>query len=234
LICNLKSYHVFSDMLSYKKMLENLDMDHLILCPSFPFLPIMHSSKYLLGAQDVSYDGDGNHTSMVTAAALKSISVDAVLIGHSEVNDPFERKIAKIKQVLMSQMQVYIILSDSKSDYDYQYTSLKLLAQIRGILSQVIKRDYHLITFVYEPSWLVGGGETLNIDDVENIFYFMKKELERDYQYSFPFFYGGGLTAKNVMPYYESEHIDGLLLGSFCFDPQNVAKFVESIHIRHK
>ena len=57
----------------------------------------------------------------------------------------------------------------------------------------------------------------------------MKSELERDYHYHFPFFYGGGLTEKNILEYYQNEHIDGLLLGNFSFNPENIANFVKNV-----
>ena len=123
---------------------------------------------------------------MVRASALKSIDVKSTLIGHSETKDTFEIKIAKLKQALNQNMHVYVILSDTKKDYDYQYTSGKLLNQIRGMLSQVLKSQYENITFIYEPTWTINTKEPANLKDIENILYFMKSELERDYQYHFP------------------------------------------------
>lgn len=229
LICNLKMNHDFKDMLRYKNILESICEKNLILCPSFCFLPIMHSKNYTLASQDVSAFSDSNHTGEVSAKALKSINVKATLIGHSDISTPFELKVSKLKQALNENMHVYIIISDTKEDYDYQYTSLKLLSQIRGYLSQVIKSKYSKITFVYEPTWLVGKDETLLLKDVENIFYFMKTELQRDYGIVFPFFYGGGLSDKSIDSFYQSEYIDGILLGKYSFDANNIIDFIKKV-----
>ena len=97
------------------------------------------------------------------------------------------------------------------------------------MLSQVLKSQYENITFIYEPTWTINTKEAADLKDIENILYFMKSELERDYHYHFPFFYGGGLTEKNILEYYQNEHIDGLLLGNFSFNPENIANFVKNV-----
>ena len=221
------------EMLEYKEKLDSLQEKNIVVCPSFPFLALMHSKQFQVCAQDISCFSDEFHTGMVRASALKSIDVKSTLIGHSETKDTFEIKIAKLKQALNQNMHVYVILSDTKKDYDYQYTSGKLLNQIRGMLSQVLKSQYENITFIYEPTWTSNTKEPANLKDIENILYFMKSELERDYQYHFPFFYGGGLSEKNILEYYQNEHIDGLLLGNFSFYPENIVNFVQSLKNRH-
>lgn len=228
LICNLKMNHDFKDMIQYKKIIEDYGNKDLVLCPSFCFLPILYSKKYTLASQNVSAFRSGNHTGEISAKALKSVGVSSTLIGHVECHDSFDVKVAKLKQALSSGMKVYFILSDTKEDYDYQYTSMKLLGMIRALLLQISPKDYERITFVYEPSWLIAGNYSLPIKDVENIFYFMKKELEREYQYNFSFFYGGGINFGNIQLFYDNPNIDGLLLGSFANNPQNIVKFLQS------
>ncbi|HIR74160.1 TPA: triose-phosphate isomerase [Candidatus Ventrenecus avicola] len=229
LICNLKMHGNLKEMMDYKKQMEMLEEKNIIVCPSFPFLVVMHSKYFQVCAQDISCFKDDFHTGSVGASALKSIDVKNALIGHSETNATFEIKIAKLKQALNQNMHVYVILSDTKKDYDYQYTSTRLLSQIRGMLSQVLKSQYENITFIYEPTWTINTKASADLKDIENIFYFMKTELERDYHYNFPFFYGGGLTEKNILEYYQNEHIDGLLLGNFSFNPENIANFVKNV-----
>ena len=218
----------FKEMIDYKKKMDTLQEENIIVCPSFPFLVLMHSEYFQVCAQDISSFSDNFHTGSVSAQALKSIDVHNTLIGHSEMNDTFEIKVAKLKQALNQNMHIYMILSDTKKDYDYQYTSTKLLNQIRGMLSQVLKSQYENITFIYEPTWTINTKEAADLKDIENIFYFMKSELEREYHYQFSFFYGGGLTEKNILDYYQNEYIDGLLLGNFSFNPENIVNFVQN------
>lgn len=219
--------HDFKEMIIYKNLMEEYGNQDLILCPSFCFLPMMYSKKYTLASQNISAFKSGNHTGDVSARALRSIGVYSTLIGHVECHDSFDVKVAKLKQALSNNMNVYFVLSDTKEDYDYQYTSMKLLGFIRALLLQVSPKDYEKIIFIYEPSWLIGGNLSLPIKDVENILYFIKKELENEYQHVFSFFYGGGINFGNIQLFYDNPHIDGLLLGGFSNNPQNVLKFLQ-------
>ena len=67
-------------------MLEQSDLSNLklVICPAYPFLPILHSRKFYLGAQDVSEYKNGSYTGEVSAEMLKSLDVQYVIIGHHE------------------------------------------------------------------------------------------------------------------------------------------------------
>lgn len=228
LICNLKMEHSLQDILKYKKELENCVGSYsLIVCPPFCYLPIMHSKYYKIGAQDVSCYGNGSYTGKVSAQALKSLDVYGVLIGHSEIEDSFESKLKKLRRVVSEGMQAYVLISDTKEEHDYQYSYVKLMNKIRAYLSRVLPKDYKKITFVYEPSWLIGGNETLLVDEIVNLFYQLKKELQFEYKYDFPLFYGGGISSTNIQELYDNDVIDGLLLGNFCKRAKNLVKFLQ-------
>lgn len=228
LICNLKMEHSLQDILKYKKELENCVGSYsLIVCPPFCYLPIMHSKYYKIGAQDVSCYGNGSYTGKVSAQALKSLDIYGVLIGHSEIEDSFESKLKKLRRVVSEGMQAYVLISDTKEEHDYQYSYVKLMNKIRAYLSRVLPKDYKKITFVYEPSWLIGGNETLLVDEIVNLFYQLKKELQFEYKYDFPLFYGGGISSTNIQELYDNDVIDGLLLGNFCKRAKNLVKFLQ-------
>lgn len=229
LIFNLKMNHTLKEMIQYKKKLEDNPYSKLIVCPSFCFIPLMHSRKFKLGAQDVSAYMSGNNTGGVSAKSLNSLDVTYALIGHSETKTSYENKANKLKEALKNNIKPFMIISDTESDFNYQYTSTKLLGQIRGYLSQVRKCDYENITFIYEPTWLVGESHPLPLEDVENIIIFMKQDLEKEYHIDFPIYYGGGLHKGNILPFYRSKAIDGLLLGSSIFDIDNAIELLNKV-----
>ena len=228
LICNLKMEHSLQDILQYKKELEHcVNSFSLVVCPPFCYLPIMHSKYYKIGAQDVSCYRNGSFTGKVSAEALKSLDVYGVLIGHSELANTMEEKLKKLRRAVTDGLHAYVVISDTKEDYDYQYTYVKLMSKIRAFLSRVLPKDYAHITFIYEPFWLVGGAESLDVSFLENLFYQIKTELSSEYRYDFPLFYGGGITSANIEALYASDKIDGLLLGNFCKHVKNVVNFLE-------
>ena len=227
LLCNLKSSHDLREMLEYKKIMEALDYP-ITLCPSAVFIPVMHSKKYDLCSQDIA-SSDEFKTGEISGKSLKSLGVGACLIGHVDLKNRFEDKILKLQHALKYQMKVYFLLSDTKQDSDYQYTSEKIMGQIRAVLSKVSRKDYKRIVFVYEPSWLADQGVSLDIDMTEKIFQVLKETMEQELQFVFPLYYGGGLNKKNLKPFIESSVIDGLLIGKFSKNPKEFVDYLASI-----
>jgi len=228
LICNLKMNHSLKEMLEYKSILEQSSISSFFLCPSFCYLPVMHSKKYQLCAQNVSIQDVENLTGAVSISALKSLDVHAVLIGHNDLNESFQEILEKVKFVTSHNSHAFVILSDTKEEFDYQYTSVVIYEKIKKILEEVSKDRYFLLTFIYEPSWLIGGGEAMNIEVIQNIFYKVKMELYQEFSIHFPLFYGGGLTMENISSFLSSSNIDGLLLGSLSNNAKNVVKLLQS------
>ena len=229
LICNLKMEHNLQDILKYKQELEeNKEKMNIVICPPFCYLPIMHSRYYQIGAQDVSPYGNGSYTGKISAHALKSLDVKGVLIGHSEIEDTFENKLKKLRRVVTEGMTAYVLISDTKEDHDYQYTYTKLLSKIRAYLSRVLPKDYPKVIFVYEATWLIGRKDALNVTEIENLFYQIKQELKYEYNFSFPLYYGGGITSANIKELYKNKEIDGLLVGNYSKRAKNVVNFVQN------
>ena len=229
LICNLKMNHTYDDMIKYKAILGNINYPDLVICPSFPYLQMMKASNYVLCAQNVSSHLVGSFTGEVSAASLKSIGVSAALIGHVETKTSYDEVSDKLHQVLRQDMIAYVILTDTLDDYNYQYTSSVLLGQIRGLLAHVSSKDYDKIHFIYEPKYMIGKDEALDIGDLESIFSYLKQELVSDYGYSFPLYYGGGLSLSNIMPYYLNDNIDGLFLGKYINHPDGLKSICNKI-----
>ena len=68
------------EILKYKEELNKIEYDNLIICPSYIYLTLMHSSNYKVCAQDISKYSDASHTGEVSAKSLKSIDVNITLI----------------------------------------------------------------------------------------------------------------------------------------------------------
>ena len=225
LICNLKANFNLEDCLNYKKNLDTLiDSSNLIVCPSFCFLPIMYSKKYFIGAQDVSEYGNGSYTGKVTVRMLKSLGVSCVLLNHAELKNKKNKVLAKLKKCVKCKMPVYIFISETMEEHNYQYTNKVLKEQISYYLKNISKDDYKYISFIYEPSWLIGD-KALDSKEINNIVYILKKELEDTYKHSFSIFYGGGVTLDLVKDLKES-YVDGFAIGNNSLDVNNIVNIV--------
>lgn len=218
-------------------MLEtNLCQMNFVICPAFCYLPVMHSKKYLLGAQDVSAYESGAYTGQVSAKMLRSIDVRYVLLNHSELKDSSSVVKQKLNQCLLNHLHVCIFISETEEEHYYQYTTEKLFEQIAFYLENVDKNDYPYISFVYEPSWLIGKERSLTSATIKNLFYILKKELQYRYSYDFPLLYGGGLNEKAVNSLKFEKMIDGFVLGNYSLDVKNVLNLANQLNsdtIRH-
>ncbi len=224
LICNLKSNLTFEEILNYKKNLENLEVPNLIVCPPFCYLPIMHSKKFLIGAQDVSEFGNGPYTGKVSARMLKSFDTFCVLLNHIELKNKRNKVLAKLKKCLKAKLNVYLFLSETKDEHNYQYTNKVLQEQIHYYLKDLKKEDYKLISFIYEPSWLIGL-ESLESNEINTIITNLKEELENTYQHSFNVLYGGGVD-ENLIQKLKNSNVDGFAIGNNCLDINKVIKII--------
>ena len=181
----------------------------------------MYSKKYFIGAQDVSEYGNGSYTGKVTVRMLKSLGVSCVLLNHAELKNKKNKVLAKLKKCVKCKMPVYIFISETIEEHNYQYTN-KVLHKT-GKSSGYVD-DYKYISFIYEPSWLIGD-KALDSKEINNIVYILKKELEDTYKHSFSIFYGGGVTLDLVKDLKES-YVDGFAIGNNSLDVNNIVNIV--------
>ncbi len=220
----------FEQIWEYKKIItKNKAYQNLILCPAYCYLPIMHSSKYQIGAQDVSENEEGSFTGQVSASMLKSIDTSCVLINHYELHDSKNIVVQKIKNCLKEKLAVFIFISESKEEHDYQYSVPKMLELISFFLSQIKRSNYSYISFVYEPNWLIGQNSSLPKEEIKKIINHLKAECLKKYNYQFPILYGGGLTKESFLSLYPIPEIDGFVFGNLSLNAQNLVNLLEKV-----
>ncbi len=227
IICNLKMHHNLKEILDYKKNIINQDKYKLLLAAPSIYLTLLHDKKYDLLSEYVSGKNYKDNTGAISAESLKSIDVKGSIIAHKEDPSPFVEKISKAKELLSNKMKSYIIISETKNEYDYQYTIDKLLGQIRAILSPIPPKYYKNITFIYMPSWLNNKDDAIDIDYLKLVINKLKIETENDYGKPFKFIYGGNLDKTNASKYLDEDILDGILLEESIFDVNNLNEILK-------
>lgn len=195
-----------TEVLELKKKAFMLKNSNIGIIPSSIYLTLLNSKNYTLIAEDVSYyESTGN----IMPESLTSIGVYNTIIGHRDLHDTYQKKVNKLVKALESNMHVYLIISDTKEDFDYQYTTSKLASEIRGILSKINSSKYSNITFIYYPNW---ANEPLKVEAIENILYQLKLEIKNEFKHEFAFYYGSVFNKNNLYQYYDNKNIDGLFV----------------------
>lgn len=230
LIFNLKMNHSLQEMIAYKKELEKDSLANLSIAPATCYLPLMHSPHYDLISQYVSPREKNKVTGSTSAEALKSLDVKGVLINHFESRTRPDEVESQIKECLENNLKVYLIITGTLEEYYYQYTSEVLMMHLQVFLKDVSPKYYSKIVVVYEPSFLIGEEKALPINELNNIFKELRLKMNDYFHYTFPLYYGGGLSRSNMKSYLEDENIDGLLIGSFANKISNLCQLKE---IRH-
>ena len=230
LIFNLKMNHSLQEMIAYKKELEKDSLANLSIAPATCYLPLMHSPHYDLISQYVSPREKNKVTGSTSAEALKSLDVKGVLINHFESRTRPDEVESQIKECLENNLKVYLIITGTLEEYYYQYTSEVLMMHLQVFLKDVSPKYYSKIVVIYEPSFLIGEEKALPINELNNIFKELRLKMNDYFHYTFPLYYGGGLSKSNIKSYLEDENIDGLLIGSFANKISNLCQLKE---IRH-
>lgn len=222
--------HSLQEMIAYKKELEKESLANLSIAPATCYLPLMHSPHYDLISQYVSPREKNKVTGSTSAEALKSLDVKGVLINHFESRTRPDEVESQIKECLENNLKVYLIITGTLEEYYYQYTSEVLMMHLQVFLKDVSPKYYSKIVVIYEPSFLIGEEKALPINELNNIFKELRLKMNGYFHYTFPLYYGGGLSRSNMKSYLEDENIDGLLIGSFANKISNLCQLKE---IRH-
>ncbi len=194
----------------FKKLVEgssellallNNNVLKIIICPPFPFIYllkqfVMKIPNIEIGSQDISQFDEGSYTGEVTASGLRHI-ISHSIIGHSErrkeVDETEEVILRKVQQLSQYSLQCILCIRN-ENDLNYQAASF----------------------VAYEPINSIGSGHNMNVEDVIN----MKQRLKLWPEQKF--IYGGSVNHQDCQEYFQTEEIDGLLIGKASLDPQEL------------
>ena len=214
---NQKSYMDENKVGGFIEKLNNINHNHVIICPSFIYLDKFKSSKFLLGSQNVSSFDGGANTGEILCEQLKSIGINISIVGHSErrqkLNESNEDINIKIKRLLDNKMTPILCVGESKEEKENGETTAILLSEIEGALKEVPLDLISKIIIAYEPIWSIGTGDIPSNDEIEAIIKYIKTILKDNYNSSNTVLYGGSVNSKNIDELNKIDVVDGYLVG---------------------
>ncbi len=230
LICNLKENGNLKEMIRYKKTIEKYieTKMNLIICPQFPYLPIMYSKKYFLGAQNVSEEEKGSFTGEVSAECLKSLGTEYVIIGHHERELYFlenrEMQKKKILNALKENLKVVIPIGENLMEYQLGKTEEVILEKLEYLLANIPENKKKNIIIAYEPTWRIGKNILLKKEEILPIIERIKQWYQEHNYKNNLVLYGGGVTVEDIKNLSE---IDGFLLGKLSLNVEKMCQVLE-------
>lgn len=202
----------------------------LCIMPPFPYLASMQELSHLrvhLGAQNLAAFDKGAYTGEVSAAMLKNMHCQYVLVGHSERRQYFHEQEDVLKRkyqlCLDHDMIPVLCIGETLEQREQGQTFAVLQAQLKEVLTDSKATS---ICIAYEPVWAIGTGVSANKADVEEVHGFIKQTvLERvNPSASVKVLYGGSVTEHNATELLNAVGVDGGLVGGASLD---AARFLE-------
>jgi triosephosphate isomerase len=197
-----------------------------VLCPPSIYLAavgkmIQSSGSIALGAQNCHQKASGAYTGEVSAAMLRSIGVQYVILGHSERRQYFAESNSLLKE------KTDIALETGLTPVFCCGESLELREQgvyIDFVRNQLTESLFHLsneqlkhLVIAYEPIWAIGTGKTASNAQAQEMHAALREHLASRYgqetAQEMRILYGGSVNASNAAELFASPDVDGGLVG---------------------
>jgi triosephosphate isomerase len=172
--------------------------------------------KFKIATQDCSiYDDIGAHTGEISAKMLSLLSVEYVIIGHSErrekiATDSVENVYEKLNNVVRNNMTAILCIGDN-------YETL-----IDEKTANFLKNNKKLIVLAYEPLSSIGTGIVPQISEISKTLALLKKKY-----FVSKAIYGGSVNSSNAADILTAEEIDGVLIGGASLKLSEIQKILQ-------
>ena len=207
-----------------------------------PFTNLLASINALKGssikvaAQNMHFAESGAYTGEVSAAMLKSIGVETVILGHSErrayFNESDDLLAKKVDTALAHEMRVIFCFGEELKDRKSGNENSVVESQIKKALFHLPEAAWNQIVLAYEPVWAIGTGETATPDQAQDMHAFIRKTLANAYAQSLAdsvsILYGGSVKSSNAEEIFSKTDVDGGLIGGAALDAEHFTTIVNA------
>lgn len=229
IVLNHKMSLLYDDLYNYIERTNEIDTENdIIICPSNIYLEaFINNSEWSVGAQNMHYSIEQNHTGEISSNQLKSLGVEYTIIGHYERVSEFNENKNIINQKLIAALDsnIFPILCFGENiDEDYHKVLPELL---ESYLKDI--QNIEFIIFAYEPIYAIGSGALPSADKIKEITSFISKYLEDKYHKKPILLYGGSVDSSNAHDIINIDNLNGILVGAASSDIKEVERIISNI-----
>jgi triosephosphate isomerase len=215
-------------MVSSLKDVKLLPAVKVIICPSSLHLALLKSklvetklSNLLkVGAQNVNEHSSGAYTGEISTAMLQDLSVNYVILGHSErrslYNESSTLIAKKVDASLEAEITPILCIGESEAERAAGKTEAVLISQLKPVIEQVGINKFVDVVIAYEPVWAIGTGKTASSAMAQETHQFIRHYLAQQNELvasKVSILYGGSVNAANCKELFAQADIDGGLIG---------------------
>lgn len=178
-------------------------------------------SRVRLGAQNMCVEDSGAFTGEVSAAMLKDVGCELVILGHSERRALFgesdELVGAKVRKALSAGLEPILCVGETQAEREGGQTEAVVRRQLVAGLEGVDRTDVRRVTIAYEPVWAIGTGLTASPEQAGDVHNYLRGVLGGLYDDAtaehLRIQYGGSVKPDNAADLMSQTSIDGALVG---------------------
>lgn len=202
----------------------------------YPTFQALKGTPVIVAAQNMHSEEKGAYTGEISAAMLKSVGVNTVIIGHSErrayFNEDGDILSKKVKTAIENDMKVIFCfgeeLEDRKSEKHFDLVE----KQLKEGLFNLPQSSWNNIILAYEPVWAIGTGETASPEQAQemhkHIRTLLHKNVGKEVADSTSILYGGSVKPANAREIFANEDVDGGLIGGASLNAVDFIAIVNS------
>ena len=199
-----------------------------VICPSFVYLADFASKvkenelhqAISVGAQNVSQQANGAFTGEVSTSMLQDLSVEFVIVGHSERREIYKETSTQIAHKVASTIKAgltpILCIGESESERATEQTEMVLASQLQPVIDEIGIEKFKDVVIAYEPVWAIGTGKTASKEMAQATHQFIREFLalsDENVAKKVPLLYGGSVNASNCEELFAQVDIDGGLIG---------------------
>lgn len=211
-----------------------------VVCPPFISLDAvfgaLRGSPVRVGGQNI-YDREGGaYTGEISAAMLRSVGCDYVILGHSERRRYFgetaEEVNMKVKQALAHDLIPIVCTGETLEERRASRADIVVEQWLRGALKNIRPEKPSQLVLAYEPVWAIGTGENATPEQAQEMHAMIRDLLKKQFGASFAgdvhILYGGSMRPSNAEALLKQPDVDGGLVGGASLKADDFANIVHA------
>jgi triosephosphate isomerase len=210
----------------------------MMVAPPFTSLNVaatlLQGKRIEIGAQNCFWEDQGAFTGEISAAMLKDIGCDYVILGHSErrqyFNETDEHVNRKINAALRHDLLPIVCVGETLEQREAGATLQIVEQQVRQSLKGFMSNQAEKFTIAYEPVWAIGTGRAATPHDAVEVHAMIRSTLanlfDSNTAQAIRIQYGGSVNAENIENFIREEEIDGALVGGASLKADSFAKII--------
>ena len=211
----------------------NLKDNRVLVAPTFVNLATVvdlkaRDKKIEVAAQNMHFKDNGAFTGEISANMLKDISVQTVILGHSERREYFNETDSilkqKVDQAINKNMEIIFCFGEKLEDRNTNNHFNVVEKQLKNALFHLQASDFKNIILAYEPVWAIGTGMTATPNQAQEMHHFIRNLIEKQFDkttaQNLSILYGGSIKPNNAKEIFGKKDVDGGLIGGAALKPE--------------